>query len=167
MLYNIKRKEGTCRQQVPYLIKIYTRACIFLYLEARTGLLYARQITVAYHPGFRIIFFQTFQQSLERFFLCQGTGIGRPSTDVQTSFVTDTDGIAVVSGGVCAHLIELSPTMNHPVLRDVVVIADVGKATGTMVATAVVHSVSLRGAGGTTMYHYQVDAAVVLVLTAG
>ena len=28
MLYNIKRKEGTCRQQVPYLIKIYTRACM-------------------------------------------------------------------------------------------------------------------------------------------
>ena len=167
MLYNIKRKEGTCRQQVPYLIIIYTRACIFLYLEARTSLLYARQITVAYHPGFRIIFFQTFQQPLERFFLCQGTGIGRLSTDVQASFVTDTDGMSVVAGGVCAYRVERTTTMHHPVLRDVVVIADVGKATGKMVATAVVHSVSLRGAGGTTMYHYQVDAAVVLVLAAG
>ena len=46
----------------------------------------------------------------------------------------------------------------------VVVIADVGKATGTMVTTAVVHGVTLRGAGGTTMYHNQVDATVVLVL---
>ena len=89
------------------------------------------------------------------------------STDVQTSFVTDTDGMSVVTRGMCAHLIELSPTMHHPVLRDVVVIADVGKATGKMVATAVVHGVTLRGAGGTTMYHYQVDAAVVLVLAAG
>jgi len=36
-----------------------------------------------------------------------------------------------------------------------------------MVTTAVVHGVALRGAGGTTMYHHQVDAAVVLVLAAG
>ena len=57
--------------------------------------------------------------------------------------------------------------MNHAVAGDLVVIADVSKATGTMVTTAVVHGVALRGAGGTTMYHYQVDAAVVLVLAAG
>ena len=57
--------------------------------------------------------------------------------------------------------------MNHPVAGDVVVIADVGKATGTIVTTAVVHGVALRGTGGTTMYHHQIDAAVVLVLAAG
>ena len=56
--------------------------------------------------------------------------------------------------------------MNHPVAGDVVVITDVGKATGTVVTTAVVHGVTLRGAGGTTMNHNQVDAAVVLVLAA-
>ena len=56
--------------------------------------------------------------------------------------------------------------MNHPVAGDVVVIADVGKATGTVVTTAVVHGVTLRGAGGTTMNHNQVDATVVLVLAA-
>ena len=54
--------------------------------------------------------------------------------------------------------------MNDTVTSDVVVITDVGKATGTMVTTAVVHGVTLRGAGGTTMNHYQVDATVVLVL---
>ena len=56
--------------------------------------------------------------------------------------------------------------MNHPVAGDVVVIADVGKATGTVVTTAVVHGVTLRGAGGTTMNHDQVDVTVVLVLAA-
>ena len=54
--------------------------------------------------------------------------------------------------------------MNDTVASDVVVITDVGKATGTMVTTAVVHGVTLRGAGGTTMNHDQVDATVVLVL---
>ena len=39
-----------------------------------------------------------------------------------------------------------------------------GKSTGTMVTTAVVHGVTLRGSGGTTMNHDQVDATVVLVL---
>ena len=64
------------------------------------------------------------------------------------------------------HLIEGTPGMNHPVASDVVVIADVGKATGTMVTTAVVHGVTLRGTGGTTMNHYQIDATVVLILAA-
>ena len=54
--------------------------------------------------------------------------------------------------------------MNRSVAGDVVVIADVGKATGTMVTTAVVHGVTLRGTGGTTMYHNQVDATEVLIL---
>ena len=50
--------------------------------------------------------------------------------------------------------------MNHSVAGDVVVIADVGKATGTMVTTAVVHGVTLRGTGGTTVYHNQIDEAI-------
>ena len=68
--------------------------------------------------------------------------------------------------GMCPHLVEGTPGMNHAVAGDVVVIADVGKATGTMVTTAVVHGVTLRGAGGTTMNHNQIDATVVLVLAA-
>ena len=57
--------------------------------------------------------------------------------------------------------------MNYPVAGDVVVITYIGKATGTMVTTAVVHSVTLRGAGGTTMNHNQVYTAVVLILRTG
>ena len=94
-------------------------------------------------------------------------GIARPSADVQSSFVTNADGVFVVSGGVCTYLVKSTPRMNYPVAGDVVVITDVGKATGTMVTTAVVHGVTLRGAGGTTMYHNQVDATVVLVLRTG
>ena len=95
------------------------------------------------------------------------SGIARPSSDVQTTLVADADGMFVVSSSMRPHLIEGTPGMNHPVAGDVVVIADVGKATGTMVTTAVVHGVTLRGAGSTTVNHDQVDATVVLVLAAG
>ena len=80
---------------------------------------------------------------------------------------THTDGMFVVPGGMRSHLVEGTPGMNHAVAGDVVVIADVGKATGTMVTTAIVHGITLRGAGGTTMDHNQIDAAVVLVLATG
>ena len=67
---------------------------------------------------------------------------------------------------MCPLYVERAATMNDSVAGDVVVIADVGKATGTVVTTAVVHGVTLRGAGGTTMNYNQVDATEVLVLTA-
>ena len=67
---------------------------------------------------------------------------------------------------MCPLHVERAATMNDSVTGDVVVIADVGKATGTVVTTAVVHGVPLRGAGGTTMNHDQVDVPVVLVLAA-
>ena len=95
------------------------------------------------------------------------TGITRPSSDIQTPFVTDADAVGIVASGMCPYGLKGTPGMNHPVASDVVVIADVGKATGTMVTTAVVHGVTLRGTGGTTMNHDQVDATVVLVLRTG
>ena len=119
-----------------------------------------------HYTGIGLIFFQTFQQSLERFFLFRSTGIGWSVTGIQSALVADADAVGIVARGVCTHRIERSTTMNHPVARDVVVIADVGKATGTMVTTAIVHGVTLRGTGGTTMNHYQIDATVVLVLAA-
>ena len=137
---------------------------IFLYIEARAILLYARQIPMPYHLRFGIVFFQSFQQLPQRFFLFQCSGITRPSSDIQTPFVTDADAVGIITGGMCPHGIEGTPGMNHPVASDVVVLADVGKATGTMVTTAVVHGVTLRGTGGTTVYHNQVDTTVVLVL---
>ena len=88
-------------------------------------------------------------------------------TDVQSSFVADADGVRVITRGMCAHHVERATLMNYPVASDVVVIANVGKTTDTMVTTAVVHGVTLRGTGGTTMYHNQVDATEILILAAG
>ena len=104
---------------------------------------------------------------MQSIFLLGSSGIGRPPTDVESSFVTDADAMGIIACSMCPHLIEGTTTMNHSVAGDVVVIADVGKATGTVVTTAVVHGVTLRGTGGTTINHYQVDTAVVLVLRTG
>ena len=141
----------------------YFMLCFF-YLKTRAIFLYSGQITVPYDPCFGIIFLQAFYQLEQSLFLLGSSGIGRPCTDVEASFVTDADAVGIEPRGMCAHLVQRPPGMNHPVASDVVVIADVGKATGTVVTTAVVHGVTLRGTGGTTMNHYQVYAAVVLVL---
>ena len=119
-----------------------------------------------HHTGFRIILFQSLYQAMQSFLLFRCTGIFRPIASIESAFVADADAVGIVTRGMCAHRIEGTPGMNHTVAGDVVVIADVGKATGTVVTTAVVHGVTLRGTGGTTMNHYQIDATVVLVLAA-
>ena len=163
MIYSCRKNEmATLFRGPPFF-------CLnrLLYLIARAILLHFRKVSMPYYPCSRIIFFQSYQEFLQGFFLLLRTSIGRPSSDIQPPFVTDTDAVGIIPGGMCPYGIEGTPRMNHPVAGDVVVIADVGKATGTMVTTAVVHGVTLRGTGGTTMDHNQVDAAVVLVLAAG
>ena len=83
-----------------------------------------------HYTSIGIVFLQTFQQSLERFLLFRSTGIGWPVTGIQSAFVTDADGVGIVPLSMCPHLVEGTTGMNHSVARDVVVIADVGKATG-------------------------------------
>ena len=104
-----------------------------------------------HYPRFGIIFFQSFQKFLQGILLLRCAGIARPAPDVQATFITDADAVGIVTGGMCPYDIKGATGMNHPVASDVVVIIDVGKATGTVVTTAVVHGVTLRGAGGTTM----------------
>ena len=72
--------------------------------------------------------------------------------------------MGIIAGGVCSHDVKRPTGMNHTVTSDVVVVADVGKAPVTVVATAVVHGIATGATGGTTMYHYQFDGAVLLVL---
>ena len=90
---------------------------------------------------------------MERVFLFRRAGIARPASGIESTLITNADGVAVVAGSMCAYRIERATGMNYSVAGDVVVITDVGKATGTMVTTAVIHGITLRGAGGTTMYH--------------
>ena len=47
--------------------------------------------------------------------------------------------MSIIAGGVCSHDVKRSSGMNHPVAGNVVVIADVGKATGTVVTTLLIY----------------------------
>ena len=85
---------------------------------------------------------------------------------VQPTLVADADGMFVITAGMRPLLVERATRVNHAIARNVVVIANVGKAPGTVVTTAVVHGVTTGGACGTTMNYYQVYAAVLLVLAA-
>ena len=85
---------------------------------------------------------------------------------IQPTLVTDADGIFVITAGMRPLLVERATRVNHAIARNVVVITNVGKAPGTVVATAVVHGVTTGSACGTTMNYYQVYAPVLLVLTA-
>ena len=136
----------------------------FLHLKARAIFLNSGQIAMPYYPGIGVICLQSFQQFLQSFLLLGCTRIGRGTLGIQSAFVADTDGTAVVPLGMGTLRVEGPARMHYPVARDVVVVADVGKAPVTVVATAVVHGIATGDAGGTTMYHNQVDGAVLLVL---
>ena len=83
--------------------------------------------------------------------------IGRTTIVVQSTFVTDADGVFIKATGMRPHLAEGAPRVNLSIACDVVVVADVGIAPVTMVATTVVHGVTTVGACGTTMDHNQMD----------
>ena len=136
----------------------------FLHLKAGAILLHSRQIAVPHHPCSGVIFLQPVEEFLQGLLLLGRPCIGRPTANIQSAFVADTDGTAIVPLGMGTLRVEGTAGMHHPVARDVVVVADVGKAPVTVVATAVVHGIATGDAGGTTMYHNQVDGAVLLVL---
>ena len=136
----------------------------FLHLKTGAILLHSRQIAVPHHPRTGVILLQPVEKLLQGLLLLGRPCIGRPTANIQSAFVADTDAVSVVPHSVGTLRVEGTARMHYPVARDVVVVADVGKATGTMVTTAVVHGIATGDAGGTTMYHNQVDGAVLLVL---
>lgn len=158
-----QREASVLQQELPAVLM---EGKLIVHFKTGTIFLYPRKVPMPHDTGFGIVFLQAYQQALEGKLLFRGTGIFRPVAGIQSALVADADAMGVVARGMRPYLVERSTTVNHPVAGDVVVIADVGKATGTMVTTAIVHGVTLRGVGGTTMDHDQVDAAVVLVLAA-
>ena len=137
---------------------------VLLHLKARAIFPYSGQIAVPHYPCIGVICLQSFQQFLQGFLLLGCPCIGRGTLGIQSAFVADTDGTAVVPLGMGTLRVEGPASMHYPVAGDVVVVADVGKAPVTVVATAVVHGITTGATGGTTMYHYQFDGAVLLVL---
>ena len=136
----------------------------FLHLKAGAILLHSRQIAVPHHPCSGVILLQPVEEFLQGLLLLGCPRICRPTANIQSAFVANADAVAVVPHGMSTLRVEGTTRMHYPVACDVVVVADVGKAPVTVVATAVVHGIATGDAGGTTMYHNQVDGAVLLVL---
>ena len=136
----------------------------FLHLKTGAIFPYSRQIAVPHYPCSGVILLQPVEEFLQGLLLLGRPCIGRPTADIQSALVADTDAVSVVPYGVGTLGVEGTARMHYPVACDVVVVADVGKAPVTVVATAVVHGIATGDAGGTTMYHNQVDGAVLLVL---
>ena len=142
-------------------------ASLFLfYHEAGTVFLYAGKVTMAHHFGGGVIGLQPVEELLQRGHLGRCAGVSRPAADVETALVADADAAAIEARSMGTLGVEGTARMHYPVACDVVVVADVGKAPVTVVATAVVHGVATGDAGGTTMYHDEIDGAVLLVLAA-
>ena len=120
-----------------------------------------------FHKGIGIIFFQPLQQAVQRVTLCGGTGVGGSAVGQQAAFVAHTDGMLVVSCGVCPHLVEGASAVYISVTCDVVVVADGGESAGLMPCDDVIQGGRGVATRGAAMHYYQVDAPVVLVLAAG
>ena len=83
----------------------------------------------------------------------------------EAAFVADADAVLVEPFCMCSLLIERTTGVHHAVTSDVEMIADIGKAAGQMVATAIFQRIVAVAACGTAMNHYQIDEPVVLILT--
>ncbi len=116
--------------------------------------------------GMGIVFFQAEQQGIEGTTLRLRARVGRGARRGETPFVADADAVAVEPLGMSPLLMERTAGMDRAVARDVIVIADVGKAAGQVVAPAVFQRVGTVAAGGAAMQHNQVDEPVVLILAA-
>ena len=115
------------------------------------------QLVVSHDACLRECCFKACKEAVQAGALLRCPRIGRAAIVVQSAFVADADGIAVEAAGMRPHLAEGAPRVDLSVACNVVVVADVGKAPVTVVATAVVHGVSTVGAGGTTMDYNQTD----------
>ena len=78
----------------------------FVIFHARTSLV-GVQFPMLYNECVRVVFFQSFNQLSKGFLLLWRASVCRKLPFIETSLVTDADGIAVVSHGVCPHRVTL------------------------------------------------------------
>ena len=135
-------------------------------VEARAILCYAWNIPVSHNLGMGIIFFQPLHQFQQGFLLGVGTGIGRLSVRIQSSFVTHPDGSSVISRRMCPLLVERASCMHRSITCHVVMIAHGSESPGTVTGYHHLQRERPVTTGGTAMNHNQVNSPVVLVLAA-
>ena len=107
--------------------------------------------------GRRVLAVQTDEQCSQTLTLSLGSCVTGFAVGVQSAFVADTDGVAVVTVTVCTLLPEGTTFVDLPVARDVVVIAYLAKASLEMVAPTCLEGIALFGPRGRTMQDDECD----------
>ena len=123
----------------------------FLYIKARTGFLYPRQVSVTYDLGVRIVETKLLEQVLERGFLGGSAGIGRIAVGIKSTFVADADAVGVVTLGMGAYLLLRTTGIEHAILGDVIMVADGSETSSLMTGFEGFYRKVLRHSGGRTV----------------
>ena len=84
---------------------------------------------MAQYLGIRIVDSQTVEKVFHRLLLFGSAGVGRVAVLVKTSLITDADAVGIVVMGMSAYLVLWTTWIEHAILRDVVVVADVLEAS--------------------------------------
>lgn len=106
-----------------------------LRLEAGAGL-HGVQVVVAHNQRTGEEAFQLSQEGEERCFLRRCAGVGGSALGIQSSFVADADGVAVVSSAVRPRFFQRAAAVDFAVEGQVEVVADVAEAAVPDVVTA-------------------------------
>ena len=97
-----------------------------LHIEARTGFLDIREITMTENLRFGIQGVELLEKLCHRGLLQGCASVGGIAMRVETALVADADAVEVVTLDVGTRLARRTTRINPSVLRDVEVVADVG-----------------------------------------
>ena len=112
---------------------------------------------MAQYLGIRIVDSQTVEKVFHRLLLFGSAGVGRVAVLVKTSLITDADAVGIVVTGMSAYLVLWTTWIEHAILRDVVVVADVLEASCLVAGFQLLYCEILVDSCGTAVDHNQVD----------
>ena len=128
-----------------------------LEIKRRTVFVNVWQIAVAQYLCIRIGEAEALQKRIQSLILGWSTRIGWLAVLVETSFVTDADAVGIVVTGMSAYLVLWTTWIEHAILRDVVVVADVLEASCLVAGFQLLYCEILVDSCGTAVDHNQVD----------
>ena len=131
---------------------------LLLSIEAGTVLMDVGQVAMTEDLGVGMFFLQAAQQAEQGAFLLRGASVGGVAMLVQSTFVANTEGVAVVAYGVGADKLFVTRLVGLAVAGDVVVIARESEAI-RVTADECCHGKASVTARGRTVNYNQIDVA--------
>lgn len=118
------------------------------------------EIVVPHYERLRVIVMQAVEQRAKCCLLRGSAGVGRLTSSIKSALVTNAYGVAIVVFAMRPHGLFAPANMQCALAGDVVMIANVAKATvSDMVGAAVVERVTLTVGCGRAVDYYQCDGS--------